>query len=252
MAQNGLQLDLQKIPPQIHAGLEEYAGRVQACLKDNLQGITVVGSCLTGDFVSGVSDINTLLLVQEQHQGVLMGMAGLIKALRKERFSPPWVMTSDYVDRSRRVFGIEWLEFQWLHQTIVGPDPLTGLTFLKPDVRLQCERELKATLVRLRQGYVAVAGEKAAIRDILAAAAKSLMPTLRAMLWLVDLDRKPCRGPTCHDAWEAFGIDTQVLAAVGGWRRQDVKFSEQDVQSAFDAVYATVDQLAYFVDDLEV
>jgi hypothetical protein len=252
MSQNGLQLDLQKIPAQVRPALEEYAKRVQATLKDNLYGITVVGSCLTADFRPGVSDVNTLLVVREQHQGVLMGMAGLVKGLRKERFSLPWVMTLDYVDRSRRVFGIEWLEFQWLHQTILGPDPLGGLTFGKPDVRLQCERELKAALVRLRQGYIAAAGDRTSVRDLVIAAAKSLMPTLRAMLWLVDLDRKPGRAPTCQDAWEAFGIDTQILASVLGWHYQDLRPSAEDVQSAFDAVYATVDQLAYFADDLEV
>jgi hypothetical protein len=252
MSQNGLQLDLQKIPAQVRPALEEYAKRVQATLKDYLYGITVVGSCLTADFRPGVSDVNTLLVVREQHQGVLMGMAGLVKGLRKERFSLPWVMTLDYVDRSRRVFGIEWLEFQWLHQTILGPDPLVGLTFGKPDVRLQCERELKAALVRLRQGYIAAAGDRTSVRDLVIAAAKSLMPTLRAMLWLVDLERKPGRAPTCQDAWEAFGIDTQILVSVLGWYYQDLRPSAEDVQSAFDAVYATVDQLAYFADDLEV
>jgi hypothetical protein len=252
MSRNELQLDLQSIPLQVHSGLEDYAKRVQTALKDNLQSITVVGSCLTGDFKAGISDINTLLMVQEQHQGVLMGLAGLVKSLRKDRFSAPWVMTVDYVDRSRRVFGIEWLEFQLLHRTILGPDPLMGLTFQKPDVRLQCERELKATLVRLRQGYIAAAGDKTIVRDLLIAGASSIVPALRAMLWLVDLERKVGRGPTCHEAWEALGIDTQVLTSVWSWYYQNVRPSGEDLQSAFDAVYATVDQLAYFVDDLEV
>jgi len=252
MSRNGLQLDTQGIPAQIKAPLVDFAQRIHALFRDNLQSITVVGSCLTGDFRSGVSDINTILMVQEHHPGVLIGLAGLVKALRKDRFSPPWIMTSDYVDRSRKVFGIEWLDFQLLHQTILGPDFLAGLTFQKSDVHLQCERELKASLVRLRQGFVAAAGDKALVRDILIATAKAMVPVLRAMLWLVDLDRTVARETTCQQAWEAFGIDVQGLASVWTWHCQGRRPSGQDLQEAFDSVYAMVDQLAYFVDDLEV
>ena len=54
----------------------------------------------------------------------------------------------------------------------------------RQNVRLQCERELKAMLVRLRQGYIAAAGDQRMVRDILISTAKGLTPLLRAMLWI--------------------------------------------------------------------
>ena len=252
MAINGLQLDLQGIPVSIHRPLTDFVQRVQALLKDNLQGITVVGSCLTVDFRPGISDINSILMLHEHHQGVLVGLAGLVKPLRNNRFSPPLVMTEDYLNRSQRVFGIEWLEFQLIHHTILGPDLLTGLSFQKSDVRLQCERELKATLVRLRQGFISAAGDKTLVLDALISTAKALGPILRAILWLVDLDRTPDREPTYRQVWEVFGIEAQGLASVWSWHDPNHRPTEKDLQTAFDSVYGTVDQLAYFVDDLEI
>jgi hypothetical protein len=252
MSLKGLQLDLQGIPAHVHRPLTDFVQRVQTLLKDNLQGITVVGSCLTVDFRPGVSDINTILMLEEHHQGVLVGLADLVKPLRKDRFSPPLAMTEDYLNRSQQVFGIEWLEFQRLHRTILGPDPLAGLSFQKSDVRLQCERELKATLVRLRQGFIAAAGDKAVVRDILIATAKALGPILRAMLWLVDLTHTPDRESTFQQAWEAFGIEAQGLVSVWTWHDLHQRPSQKDLQVAFDSVYGMVDQLAYFVDDLEI
>lgn len=252
MSLKGLQLDLQGIPVSIHRPLEDFVQRVQSLLKDNLQGITVVGSCLTVDFRPGVSDINTILMLEEHHQGVLIGLADLVKPIRKDRFSPPLAMTEDYLIRSQQVFGIEWLEFQWLHRTILGPDLLTGVNFQKSDVRLQCERELKATLVRLRQGLITAAGDKAVVRDMLIATAKALGPILRAMLWLVDLSRTPDRGTTYQQAWEAFGIETQGLVSVWTWHDLNQKPSEKELRGAFDTLYGMVDQLTYFVDDLEI
>ena len=252
MSRNGLQVGLQGIPVEVRPLLEGFCQRLQTLLKDNLQSVTVVGSCLTGDFRPGVSDINTLVMLAELHQGALVGLAGLAKTFRRHRFSPPWVMTDEFLERSRHVFGVEWLDFQGLHQTLLGADPLVGLTFEKSGVRFQCERELQATLVRMRQGLVAAGGDKGVIRDCLTCTVKALLPILRAMLWLVDMERTPGRGPTCQQAWEAFGIEMQGLVSVLRWHEQGSRVSARDLQAAFDSVYATVDQLAHFVDDLEV
>ena len=61
-------------------------------------------------------------------------------------------MTPHYLACSRDVFPVEFLDFQLVHETILGEDPFVSLQVDKAHVRLQCERELKATLVRLRQG----------------------------------------------------------------------------------------------------
>lgn len=252
MSRNGLQYGLQGLPVEVGPPLEGFCQRVQALFKDDLQSLTVVGSCLSGDFIPGISDVNTLVLLSELHQGSLVGMAGLVRAFRRHRFSPPWVMTEACLERSRGVFGVEWLDFQGLHLTLVGMDPLVGLTFRKSDVRLQCERELKATLVRLRQGLIAARGDRTAARDLLIRAAKALLPVLRALLWLVDLERPHGRGPTCDQAWEAFGIQMRGVVSVLQWHEQGRRVSASELQAAFDSVYAAVDQLAYFVDELEV
>ena len=104
-------------------------------------------------------------------------------------------MTPAYIDRSRDVFGIELLDFQLCHHTVLGDDPFAALSFAKVDVRLQCERELKASLIRLRQGYLAAGGNVLLVRDVLIAAVKALAPLLRAMLWLTDRERTPEASP---------------------------------------------------------
>ncbi|MBP8302545.1 MAG: hypothetical protein KBE04_00290 [Phycisphaerae bacterium] len=243
---------LEGLPAEVGPLLEGFCKRLQALLKDDLQSLTVVGSCVSGDFLPGVSDVNTLVLLSELHQGSLAGLAGLVKAFRRHRVCAPWVMTEACLERSRRVFGVEWLDFQAQHLTLVGMDPLVGLTFEKADVRLQCERELQATLVRLREGLIAAGLDRAAVRGLLIRAAKSLLPVLRAMLWQVDLERPPGRGPTCGQAWEAFGVQMQGVLSVLKWHEQGCRVSARDLEVAFDSVYAAVDQLAYLVDELEV
>ena len=245
-------LKLNALPEQIREAVQVFSERVSETLGDNLQSITVVGSSLTADYRPGQSDINTVLVLDKQTLGALNAIASLAKPMRKKKISPPLLMTPFYIERSSDVFGVEFLDFQLTHRTVLGEDPFTSLSFEKKDVRLQCERELKATLIRLRQGYIAAAANRRLVRDILISTAKALMPLLRAMLWLKDIDRVGETGPTLNKAAEEFSIKTDSLITAGQWRHQKARLTEAEMENTFESVYSTVDELAGIVDKLEV
>ncbi|MFC1636240.1 hypothetical protein ACFL5Z_15525 [Planctomycetota bacterium] len=240
------------LPVQIRDAVQDFTERVSQTLGDNVQSITVVGSSLTADFKPGQSDINTVLVLNKQTISALNTVASLAKPMSKKKISPPLLMTPSYIERSSDVFGLEFLDFQLTHQTVLGEDPFASLTFEKKDVRLQCERELKATLIRLRQGYIAAAANRRLVRDILISTAKALTPLLRAMLWLKDIERVGETGPTLSKAADTFSIQTDSLMTAGQWRYQKTRLSEADMENAFESVYSTVDALAEKVDKLEV
>ncbi len=246
------ELKLDALRMQIRDIVKSFADKLIAELSKNLQSITVVGSSLTEDFKPGQSDINTVLVLRRQTLASLNDIATLAKPMRKKRISPPLLMTESYIEQSRDVFGVEFLDFQLTHQTILGDDPFAALTFDKKDVRLQCERELKAMLIRLRQGYIAAAANKKLVRDVLISTAKGLMPFLRAILWLKDIDRPTKAESTFSKAAEQFSINMEPLITTRKWQHQKVRLSQVEVESAFESVYATVEQLALFVDKLEV
>ena len=171
-------LKLDAIGASIRDGVTSFCEKTLPALGDNLRSITVVGSSVTEDFKPGLSDINTVLVLGKQDIASLNALASLVRSMGRKKISPPLLMTESYIERSRDVFGVEFLDFQLSHRTILGDDPFAALTFDKKDVRLQCERELKAMLIRLRQGYIASAASKTLVRDILISAAKGLEPLL--------------------------------------------------------------------------
>ena len=246
------QLKLDTLPGQIREAVQDFSGRISEALGDNLQSITVVGSSLTADFKPGQSDINTVLVLDKQTIVSLNAVASLAKPMSKKKISPPLLMTPSYIERSSDVFGMEFLDFQLTHQTILGDDPFASLTFEKKDVRLQCERELKATLIRLRQGYIAAAANRRLVRDILISTARALAPLLRAMLWLKDIDRAGETGPTFSKAADTFSIQTDSLMTANQWRHEKVRLSETEMEKSLESIYTTVDKLAELVDKLEV
>jgi hypothetical protein len=237
---------------EIREPLRLLAGRLQAGLGDNLKSVSVVGSSLTQDFRPKTSDINTVVLLDAYNSPALSAVALLAPQMRKHRLSPPLLMTAFYIDRSRDVFGVEFLDFQLVHETILGEDPFASLQFDKKDVRLQCERELKAMLVRLRQGYIAALGNKRMIRDILISTAKGLAPLLRAMLWIVDADRPKTMDSTLRKAAGEFEVELTVVLAAHHWRHEKPRATDAEIESTFVAVLDAVDRLTTIVDGWEV
>lgn len=252
MTQARIDLTLDGTDPALAEPLTLLADRLTAALPGDVKSITVVGSALTDDYRPGTSDINAVVVLNEHSTAALNAIAAMAKTLRKKQLAPPLLMTPAYIGRSRDVFGIEFLDFQLTHRTVLGDDPFADLTFAKTDVRLQCERELKATLIRLRQGYIAAAGHHKLIRDVLIAAAKGLAPIVRAILWLKDIERPATMEATFQTGAKHLSIDLAAAVVAERWRYEKPRLSDSDIEHTFTALYATTDRLASFVDELEV
>ena len=252
MAEKTNNLNLDSLRDEIRDRVKIFSEKVISAFGNNLQNITIVGSSLTEDFRPGQSDINTVLVLNRQSLDSLNTLARMARSMNRKRVAVPLLMTPEYIERSRDVFGIEFLDLQLTHKTIYGDDPFASLTIAKADIRLQCERELKETLIRLRQGYIAAAANKRLVRDILVSAAGGLVPLLRAMLWLKDIDRGVLAEQVFTKAASEFSIEARTLIIARKWRHKKAFQQKGTFTSVFESIYANVEQLAFIVDKLEV
>ncbi|HCO93049.1 MAG TPA: hypothetical protein DIU00_03720, partial [Phycisphaerales bacterium] len=115
MTKNKTHLKVDALHLQVRDSVTDFADRLLTALGDNLQSITVVGSSLTEDFRPGQSDINTVLVLGSQTLSSLNAVASLAKPMSRKKISPPLLMTQSYIERSRDVFGVEFLDFQLAH-----------------------------------------------------------------------------------------------------------------------------------------
>lgn len=247
--QNNLRIE--GLREEVGATIKAQAEKLIVGLADNLESITVVGSAITDDFHPGTSDINIVLVLGREDIGSLNVLASMVGPMRRARISPPVIMTAEYIERSKDVFGIEFLDFQMTHRTIFGQDPFANLHFDRPHVRLQCERELKATLIRLRQGYISSAAKKRMVQDILVSAVRGLAPLLRAMLWLKGIERPAKVTEVFERSAREFSISSEALTTLFG-RGTRIKLTNEGMVKLFEEVYTTVENITRIVDGLEV
>ena len=81
MDENKSKLNLDPLRSDICEAVKAFADKLTAELGDNLQSITVVGSSLTQDYSPGQSDINTVLVLEEQNLESLECLARSVAVL---------------------------------------------------------------------------------------------------------------------------------------------------------------------------
>lgn len=112
----------------------------------------------------------------------------LVKSSWKEK-QLPLLFSLKELRGAKDVFSVDFLSMQSDYTLLYGTDPFKGLKVLKKDVRHQLEFELRSKLIVLREKYLS--GQKP--KMLLEFALPTLMPLLRAMLYLHDapIEKEP-------------------------------------------------------------
>jgi hypothetical protein len=179
-------------------------------------------------------------------------LAPLGKKYGKKRIAAPLVMTPDYIQSSLDAFPIEFLDLKLIHRTVYGSDILQDLRIEKPNLRLQCEREIKTKLIHLRQGYLSSLGRKDQLAATLIRSITGSMTLLRAIISL--LGEEPPIPRT--DVIKTFGgttkIGTTVFEDLLALKAGTVKPSEQGLYALFEQYYHALESTGKIVDNLHV
>ena len=184
-------LNLTGIPREAADLFRPFAEACAARFSSIFRSLSVTGSCLTGDYIPGVSDVNSVLVLTRTDVTDLDVLASMGGRFRKKRIHSPLVMTGEYISRSLDVFAVEFLEMKLFHRTVLGEDPFHGLVIEKMPLRLQCERDLKGKLINLQRGYVSCEGRPKEVKGLLLEAFAGYFPLLRAMLYLMRIPEEP-------------------------------------------------------------
>jgi len=245
------ELDLSHVRTDIARTVRVLLEGVLAHQGENVHSLHVVGSALTADFIPGVSDVNTLVVLRELHLDFLDFLARLGKKYGKKGLHSPLIMTPGYIERSLDVFPVELLELKLIHECVYGEDVLEGLQIDKRNLRLQVERELKGALINLRQGYIAALRRKKLIQDLLLSSLSGCLPVFRAVLFLKDLEPPRDKATAVEALDVATEIDLSAFKTVLQIKRGEAKASTHECVEIFAEYYSALEALTRTVDALE-
>ncbi len=234
-------LNFDSLRPDIRTRIEPFFREIVSSHPNEIHALAVTGSAVTPDFEESTSNINSVILLNTLSLDFVRFLAPLGGKYRANRLAAPLVMTAAYAEKSLDVFPVEFLDLKLLHQTIFGEDIFAALTIHPEHLRMQCEREIKARLLALWQGYIANLGRKDAVAGLLIRSVKGMFPLLRAILLFRDTEPPIARQDVITAIENTFPVERRVLEQVLSFRHQKAGLTEDAVFRAFERHYRNLE-----------
>jgi hypothetical protein len=162
----------------------EAGAELGAALGSALRSVVVYGSAETTDFRPDRSDVNFAAVAEPIAFAQLQRVAQWYARWRGQRVAAPLLLAPSDLSRSLDVFPLEMLDIQARHRTLAGDELFATVAVTPENVRLECEREAKGKLVRLRALYLELAGSTVEIRELMLDSRKTFLHVMRGLLYL--------------------------------------------------------------------
>jgi hypothetical protein len=225
-----------------------FLSQVDAALGNGYSAV-LYGSAARSDFVPGRSDLNVMLITDDLSAARLAGLGRAFAGWRKSGYEPPLVILRSEWARATDVFPIEITDMRCGYEVLRGPDPLANLSVAPADLRRALEREFRGKLLRLRQGYVAAAGDPAALGLLAERSSGTFLVLLRAFLVLLGRSVPSEAVGVAAAAAAAMAMDGEPLLNVVRHRRER---GWRCSPGEFEGYLEAVARAATFLDQLQL
>jgi hypothetical protein len=196
----------------------EAAAELGAAFGSELRSVVLYGSAETADFRPERSDVNFAAVAEPITFAHLQRVAQWYARWRSERVAAPLLLAPSDLTRSLDVFPLEMLDIQARHRTLAGDELFRDLVVAPTNVRLECEREAKGKLVRLRALYLELAGSPVDLRELMLDSRKSFLHVMRGLAFLRGVAWEPRETAVVAAFTQLFGVALPVFATLTSGR----------------------------------
>ncbi|THJ24764.1 MAG: hypothetical protein CAF45_004290 [Nitrospira sp. CG24E] len=225
---------IEGLPDNTQKLLWAYVRAVEGKFGEQLEGLLLYGSAVRGEFLSGRSNLNILLLVSSYDSAVLKQYSALHRQWSKEQIVAPLFLTEEELHRSAGVFPLEFLEIQEQHRVLGGRDPFIGFHVKTDRLREAVAQGFMSHLMRLRQRYVEGGGGDEATTILLPLSITSIIPLLRGVQRLLGRPVLSLSDAVIKDVAEQLHLDLQSLLEVWLLKRGQTSPGPHEMPRLFD------------------
>src|SRR5258707_695485 len=168
-------------PPGIRMGARHCLEPRRGTLDSEFIAAYLTGSVLPDHFDARHSRVNILIVARTLDLDRLEALAAVMPPGAKPGFEPLFV-TRAQVERSLDVFPIEWFDIVERRFRLEGDDVFAGIEIPRQALSMQCEHELRAKNLRLRQAFVVAHGPAGKLAPALRLTASGLAGLWRTLL----------------------------------------------------------------------
>ena len=232
---------------KLNKNVQDFISGLKENFGQDLISVILYGSAASGEFVDKHSNLNFLVVLQNTDLATLKKATGLA-----EKFTHinPLFLTEKYIASSTDIFPIEFLDMQENYLLLSGKDVLKDIDIDLKNLRFQCEQELKAKLLSLRQLYISINKNKTELRLLLLKSFTSILHILRNVLRLKDKIPAYKKDLLLKELAAEFNINLTGWEKILAARLKKTKLSNQETEGLFKDFVEDLEKLVDIVDGM--
>jgi hypothetical protein len=228
-----------------HPDLDRMVKELTDALGGKLRSVVLYGSAARGEFRKKASDYNLIAVLEDLEPAPLEKLTPVLWRWGGKRQPAPRLFTEALIADSADVFPIEFLDILAGHRVLHGKDPFAKLTVRKDHLRLQCERELREKMMRLRESYAEFHDRAAELERLLRSSYSTFVALFRGCLHLLGGEVPQASEEVVAAFCERAGIEPGPFAEVERLRRGE---EAEDPKDLFGRYYRQLERAVAAVD----
>ncbi|RMH41678.1 MAG: hypothetical protein D6689_10315 [Deltaproteobacteria bacterium] len=234
-------------PPSIPPTVTAFVDRLVRAAADGLDAAVLYGPAAHGDAYADPHAVHVLIVARDLELATLARFARPVAWWRRRGHPTPRIVSRAQLAAMADVFPIELLDLASHHVVLHGRDPLAQVQVVPEHLRLQCERELREKMMRLREGYVEAAGDKRALLRLLVHAYPAFALVWRGCLRLFGDDVPRSDLDVARALCRRLDLDPAPLEAVDAAARGR---APREVEPLFADCYDLFGRIVKRIDDI--
>ncbi len=232
----------------IEEALKNFEKEIEQIFGKNLVSIILYGSAATNEFTPGVSDINFMVVLDRAGMKKIDKVQKFLKRWEKRNITLPLFFTEDYINGSLDSFPIEFLNMKISYRLIRGKDILKDIKIRVEDLRLQCEREMKANLLKLRQGYIKTMGRQKRLKSLISQSLVSFISIFRALLYIKEVEIPETKRDVLLETCREFKLNETLFSLLISVREHSTTLGKGELTKKVSAYISEIERLSEMVD----
>lgn len=231
--------------------LAEVTEQLRTICGERLQCVALYGSGVGDEYIEASSDLNLVVVVSRIDRAVLTALRAQAPDWRKRGVAAPLLLEQNFLRAASDVFPIELHDIKDSHRLLAGEDVFAALHIRDDNLRYQCEHEARGKLLRLRELYVEIGGDRGRLQELLLDSLKTFLIVMRAAVRMRGGAPRMSYQDTLDNFCRDFSISLPTMASLLRIKLAQAAWSG-NAENVFHAYVDEVERLVDAVDTMKV
>lgn len=227
--------------------IEKYLNDLNKIFSDSLKSVFIYGSAARFE---SKNNINLMVILDSLSGDQARQCTKPTKKWMSLKNPVPAFITYDEWKCSADTYALEYSDIVDYHKIIYGKDYISQIIIKRDDLRLQCEREIKVLLMKLRAFYILNSNSKMRLRNFIIPCCSTYMTIFRGILRLNEMPVKNDDKYIISTAASTCGFSEDVFQEILDNKTGTAKIKNKYLYGILDNLISELEILLCYVNSI--